>query len=106
MTKAPPKKKSEPKTHPLEPVLRELVDQVTILADTFKTKPPVEPVADGGPPPVDPPPPPSPPPPPPPPVPCDCSGLCEFVVTKPLVKARLMWNPDKAGGAGWDWDPV
>lgn len=103
MAKAPQKKVVK-KTHPLEPVVRELVDQVTILVDTFKTKPPV--VADGGPPPVDPPPPISPPPPPPPPAPCDCSGLCEFVATKPLVKSRLMWNPDKEGGAGWDWDPV
>lgn len=104
--------KAKPKAHPLESTLKDLVEQVTVIADAVKLKSSV--IGDGGPPPVDPspppsppPPPPSPPPPPPTPVPCDCSGLCEFLAgAKPAVLSTPAWDPNKAGGAGWVWQPV
>lgn len=110
------KKKPEPKSHQLEPVLREMVDQLTMIADAAKAGavrfppndlPPLDPTPTLDP--VDPPPlppvPPAPPPPPPPLCTCDCSGFCDFVKTKPLVKSRPFWNPDLTP-PGWDWDAL
>jgi len=113
----------KPKQHPLEPVVRDLVDQVALIADAVKFKgyseanepgiPGAPLIGDPLPPPDprDPPiivPPVDPTPPPPIPVPCcdDCKDFCAFIKTKPAVPARPYWNPTKEGGAGWDWDPL
>jgi len=113
----------KPKQHPLEPVVRELVDQVALIADAVKAKSltissdpdpilidPLPPPDPSDPPIIVPPTDPilPPPPPPPAPTPCcdDCKDFCTFIKNKPAVSARPYWNPTKEGGAGWDWDPL
>ena len=125
MAKAPPKKPVKSKVvkqHLLEPVLRDLVEQVTLIADTVKTKPVEETqffpandvVGQTGPigedPPLVPPPPPvSPPPPPiaPPPEPIICCDeeFCNFLknAARPLVKSYPTWDPSKPAGQKWEW---
>jgi len=120
---------TKPKQHLLEPVLRELVDQVTLIANAAKAEPaPAAPldssVVIGEDPPLVPPPPPpigppptdppvGPPPPPPPPAdpdPCNCSdpfvkSYLDFLKnsTKPLVKCYPTWDPTKPAGERWEW---
>lgn len=135
MAKTPPKtvkkKLPQPKTHPLEPVLKELVDQVTLIADAAKAGavrhanafpldevqffPAAGPPVIGedpsiGPPPSDPPVGPPPPPPVVDPDPCNCSdqfvkSYLDFLKNsaKPLVKCYPTWDPAKPDGQRWEW---
>lgn len=128
MAKTPQKKtkkpQPKPKQHLLQSVLVDLVDQVTIIADTIKSRAvptsfdeeipppsptplvtseevPIAPPVSPGPPPSDPPVSP----PPPPLAECCDDEFCTFLKTspRPLVKAYPTWDPSKAVGSRWEW---